>query len=266
MPDYIRKIRQENLRAFTINDFQSFFDKSYEYSKSYIHQLMQEKLVVSPFKGFYVIVDPENQRRGCMPAEELVPILMKHLGANYYVSLLSAGLFFGASHQKPSRFQIISDKRIKKPLVFKNVAIDVIYKKSLLNLPTKEFTVRTGILKVATPELIAIDLLTYPDHSGGINHIATVLSELVDSIRITKLIQLARATGMEYQLQRIGYILEKINVINDENKQKILKKIADLVQKEKRDYRKLAPEKSSVGYSRCKKYRIIENTTVESDV
>ena len=87
-----------------------------------------------------------------------------------------------ATHQKPAKFQVVSDKRIKRDLIFGSVEIKFIYKKSLLNLPTRNITVDTGYLEVATPELALLDLLSYPDHAGGLNHIATVLSELADSL------------------------------------------------------------------------------------
>lgn len=45
---------------------------------------------MSPASGLYVIVPPEHQAYGCIPAEELIPILMEHLQADYYVALLSA--------------------------------------------------------------------------------------------------------------------------------------------------------------------------------
>ena len=95
--------------------------------------------------------------------------------------------------------------------------IDYIYKKSILNLPTQDFTVATGYLKVATPELVALDLFKYPDHAGGLNHIATVFSELIETLDPIKLIDLAKNTNSECQLQRIGYILDHIDLMDEDN-------------------------------------------------
>ena len=79
---------------------------------------------VSPAKAFYVIVPPEYQIYGCIPAEQLIPILMKHLNTDYYVALLSAGLFHGATHQKPARFQVMLNKRMSGNLIFADVEIE----------------------------------------------------------------------------------------------------------------------------------------------
>jgi AbiEi antitoxin C-terminal domain len=71
---------------------------------------------------------------------------MKYLEAEYYVSLLSGAEFHGAAHQKPARFQIVTNKRIKHPLEFGQVKIEIVYKKDLTNLPIQDFTVSTGYL------------------------------------------------------------------------------------------------------------------------
>lgn len=178
-----------------------------------------------------MFVPPEHQPHGSIPPQELVPLVMKYLGVNYYVALLSAGLFHGATHQKPARFQVISDKRIKHPSTFGDVEIDYIYKQSVLKLSTQDVTVATGYLKVATPELVALYLFKYPDHAGGLNHIATVFSELIESLDPVKLINLAKDTRAECQLQRIGYILDHIDVMDEENAEIMINALAQHIQK-----------------------------------
>ena len=175
-------------------------------------------------------------------------------------------MFHGATHQKPARFQVISDKRIKHPSIFGDVEIDFVYKKSVFGLPTQDFTVSTGYLKVATPELVALDLLDYPNHAGGLNHIATVFSELIENLDPVKLINLAKDTHDEYQLQRIGYILDHIDMMDEKNAEIIISALALHVKENKPNYLPLASEISKAGYPRCKKWRIIENSEIESDL
>jgi len=263
---YIKDIRKEGRRCFTIEDIVGQFHVSHSHARVSLHRLLKTGDVISPAKGLYVIVPPEHQPHGSIPAEELVPLIMQYLGANYYVALLTAGLFHGATHQKPARFQIISDKRIKRSLAFGDVEIDFIYKKTVSELPTQNFTVSTGYLKTATPELVAIDLLNYPNHAGGLNHIATVLSELIEKLDAIKLIKLAKDIKAEHQLQRIGYILDNIEVMDDHHAEVIINALALHVAERKQKYLPLASEISKTGYPRCKKWRIIENTKIESDL
>jgi predicted transcriptional regulator of viral defense system len=147
---YIKDLRKEGKRSFTIEEVINHFNISHNYAKVALHRLMKTGDLISPAKGFYVIVPPEHQPYGSIPPQELVPLVMQYLGANYYVALLSAGWFYGVTHQKPARFQVILDKRIKHPSTFGDVKIDYIYiyKKSMLELSTQDFTVPAGYLRL----------------------------------------------------------------------------------------------------------------------
>ncbi len=267
LQSYIKDIRKDGKRCFTILDIVEKFQIPHSHARVSLHRLLKAGDLISPARGLYVIVPPEHQPHGSIPAAELVPLIMPYLcSSNYYVALLTAGLFYGATHQKPARFQVISDKRIKRPLAFGDVEIDFIYKKSISGLPTQDFTVSTGYLKISTPELVALDLLNYPNHAGGLNHIATVLSELIENLDALKLIKLAKDIKTEHQLQRIGYILDNIEVMDDKHAEVIINALASHVKERKQKYLPLASEISKTGYPRCKKWRIIENTQIESDL
>jgi predicted transcriptional regulator of viral defense system len=67
----------------------------------------------------------------------------------------------------------------------------------------------TGSMKISSPELTAFDLLRYAHAVGGIDSIATVLSDLKDKLDGQKLASLAPL--MERALiQRLGYLLERM--------------------------------------------------------
>lgn len=80
---------------------------SEEAAKSGIYRLKKAGKIMSPLKGFYVIVPPEHSVFGSIPAEDLIPLIMKQLDAEYYVSLLTAASFYGATHQKVFKFQVV---------------------------------------------------------------------------------------------------------------------------------------------------------------
>lgn len=265
--EYIQQLRASGRRHFTSEEIRAELQLSDSSARSGLYRLKRDKKVISPVNGLYVIVPPEYQSYGSIPAEELVPIIMQHLQADYYVGLLSAGLFYGATHQKPARFQVITNKRIKHSLEFGDVVIELIYKDSLQGLPTQDFVVSTGYLKVSTPELLAIDLFKYSKRAGGISHIATVLSELAPSIDENKLIALAEELGEICQIQRLGFMLEQIDVLEDEEKkEQIVEKLAEYIETIDRPYVSLVPYISRTGHPKCEKWKIIENTDFESDL
>jgi len=268
--DYLINLRKSGRLSFTVEEASRDLKISKFNALASICRVKKRGEIISPAKGFYVIIPPEHQLQGCLPATELVPIIMQHLQINYYTGLLSSAMYHGATHQKPNSFQIISDKQIRKEFRFGGVAIDLIYKKNLENLPIQEIAVDSGYLKISSPELTIMDLLLYPKRSGGLNHIATVLSEIIPSIDLKKLIELAKISNQKFWLQKLGYILEKIDVENPDQKLEIINGLQNYLSLDKKFVAKnfvpLAPEIPIKGYPRCKKWMIIENTSIESDL
>lgn len=261
---YIKEIRKQGKSYFTTD--QALSDLKISKNALYlgIHKLKKKGDIVSAAKDLYVIVPPEHQPMGCIPAEELIPILMRHWNVDYYACLLTAALYHGASHQKPQVFQVMMSKR-SKPLVCGQIKIEFIYKKAMIGFPIQKVVVRTGYLNISTPEGTIYDLLLYPHPSGGLNHIATILSELIEVIDPDKLIAFAETTSLKAWLQRLGYMLEIIEVIDDEKKEDLLNKITAYISNKKLYYVPLSPEIPSKGLYRNKKWRVIENTPIESD-
>jgi predicted transcriptional regulator of viral defense system len=129
--EYLEKLRSGGKRYFTSQKIMQDLNLSSDATRAGLYRLKRDGKLISPIGGLYVIIPPEHKSYGCLPAEELIPIMMKHLDAEYYVALLSAAGFYGASHQKPMVFQVVTNRRIKHSLKFGLVHIKLIYKKSL---------------------------------------------------------------------------------------------------------------------------------------
>lgn len=232
--------------------------------KSGIYRLKKDKKIMSPIKGFYVILSPEHRKNGSIPLEQLAPLLMEHLNAEYYVSLLSGAAYYGSAHQKPMKMQVITNYRIKRPLICGKGEIDFIYKKTLSGLPVLETTNPAGYLKIASPELIAVDLLKYSLQSCGLNHIYTVLSELIDHINISKIVALMDVVKEKALFQRLGFLL---NMIQKEEKCKLdqFEIFEKQVQSIAKVFVPLDPSHSIQGYYRDKNWKVISNVELELD-
>ena len=263
--DYIKSIRSSGHLSFVTDEAIEKLKISNNAFNCGMYKLKKKGEIVSPAKNLYIIVPPEYQSLACLPAEELIPILMKHWDLEYYVCLLSAALYHGASHQKPQVFQVMTSKQLK-PLLCGKVKIEFIYKKSLENLPMQKLTVKTGYLKVAMPELTVMDLFFYPHHAGGLNHIATVLSELIETIDPEKLMNLIIHSNEKAWIQRLGYLLEQIESMDKDKQGKIIALIDNYLSHQFISPIALAPELPTKGNPRNHRWMIIENTTVESDI
>ena len=262
--DYIKFVRASGHYSFTTSEALSSLGISKNAFHCGMYKLKKSGDIVSAAKHLYVIVPAEYQTTGCIPAEELIPILMKHWNLPYYACLLSAARYHGASHQQPQIFQVMTNKQIKM-LHCGKLRIDFIYKKSLENLPTQTITVKTGYLVSSTPELTAMDLLLYPNHVGGLNHIATVLSELIEKIDLHKLTELINFSTERAWVQRLGYILEHIESMDQEKQQSIISLLQEMLVKPSNPI-PLATELPIKGQPRDLSWMVVENTTIESDL
>jgi len=265
---YLDQIRAKGRLCFTKAEAMAALGISSVNLNARIYHLKKSGKLISPARNFYVLVEPENWKFGAPNAADLVIMLMGYKGLAYYACLLTAALYYGAAHQRPMAFQVMVSERME-PLVFGGVRVDFIYKKSLASLPVRSFAAKTGYLQVSSPELTAMDLLLYPAKAAGLGNIATVLYELIPAIDPDKLLELAIQTGSKAWVQRLGYILENLDADDYEaakHKALVILKLEQYISRSKFSYIPLTPEIPTKSCKRNSKWRLIVNTTVESDL
>jgi predicted transcriptional regulator of viral defense system len=163
--------------------------------------------VATPLNGFHVIVPPEYRKIACLPPDQFIPDLMEYIDRPYYVCLLSAAQYYGAAHQRPQVFQVMTDTG-RRPILCGKVRIEFITNKKIAGFPVQRFNTKQGFLNVSTPEVTALDLVTYQDKAAGIDNVFNVLIELSDKIDPKKLIALSDQKQEITWLQRLGYLFE----------------------------------------------------------
>jgi predicted transcriptional regulator of viral defense system len=196
--------------AFSLSEVKVRFpQKSPPQIKNALNRLITSGRIASVWRGFYAIVLPEYGMRGAIPPTEYIDQLMNHLGKDYYVALLSAAAIHGASHQKQQGFTFICN-HILHPKEKKEVILAPVLKKRIPHKYVERKNVRSGTINVSSPILTAIDLVLYPIKSGGLGNIATVLSELTESIELNNLdIDLFKFFPTS-AIQRLGYLLDDV--------------------------------------------------------
>jgi len=264
LSEYIKNIRAKGRFVLSIDDAAADLDISKNALYCAAYKLKKKKDLISIAKDLYLVIPPEYQSIGSLPAEELVPLLMAHWDIPYYVCGLSAAYYHGASHQKPQSYQVMTNTQIKD-VKFGKVKINFFYKKELVSLEVEKRIVKTGYLNVSSPELTAYDLLANRRLSGGLNQTATVLTELVESINADRLLTIIKGSKEHAWWQRLGYILSHIETMDSEKQLKILNVLKKHAKKNNLAWIPLAPELSTKGSSRDEPWKVIANTTIEAD-
>jgi len=243
---------------FASRDAQSALGVSNAAAKLALNRMAKQGAIASPARGFYVTVPPEYHSLGCLPADQFIPALMKSLGQNYYVGLLSAAQYHGAAHQRPQEFQVFLTKN-RRPIQCGKVRVTFMARKRITDVTVQSFNTPRGTILVSTPEATAIDLVGYQHHAGGLDQVATILSELVEKIDPEKLAA-AAATAPIPWAQRLGYLLEHIGA---GQKASALK---TYVHEHARLTTLLSPTAPREGYRRDEDWNLFINADVEAEV
>ena len=173
-------------------------------------RLQRRRALLNPRQGFYVVVPPQYASWGGPPPTWYIDALMRHEGQAYYVGLLKAAELHGATHQAVMEFQVMSAKRLPKIRAGRNL-IAFYFRKNLeaVTAATENRKTDTGTMMISSAALTALDLLRYPQASGGIDNVATVLSDLGQKIDPEQLTSLSALVERPV-VQRLGHLLEHL--------------------------------------------------------
>ncbi len=173
-------------------------------------RLQRREALLNPRQGFYVVVPPQYASWGAPPPAWYIDALMRREGQAYYVGLLKAAELHGATHQAVMEFQVVTAKRLPRIRAGRNLIV-FYFRKDMeaVTAGIEDRKTDTGTMKFSSSALTALDLLRYPQASGGIDNVATVLSDLGQKIDPEQLAVLSGAVERPV-VQRLGYLLEHL--------------------------------------------------------
>jgi predicted transcriptional regulator of viral defense system len=256
--EYIAGLAASGHYDFGSREAQQALGVSRAAAKLALHRLAKQGLIASPARGFYVIVPPEYRSLRLLPADQFIPALMQRLGLTYYVGLLSAAQYHGAAHQRPQEFQVMLAKS-RRPIVSGAVRVAFIVRKNIAEIPVQAFNTPRGTVRVSTPEATAVDLIGYPDHIGGLDQAATILSELAEHLDPEKLVTAAQTAPIPWA-QRLGHLLVKAGA------GQLTGALKSYVQQHARQTAVLVPKAPRKKAVRDEEWKLIVNADVEPEL
>lgn len=254
----IEDLLQQGRYHFTTEEISAAYGREGSATKQALRRLRVKGRVVTPQKGFHVVVPPEYRALGCLPAEQLVPQLMEHVGEPYYVALLSAAQLHGAAHQRPQRFQVMT-KKPRRPLTCGTVNVDFHVRGDIDSVSTVTMNTPRGHVRVASPEVTALELVGYHRHAGGLDNVATILAELAELLSPSLLAEQAAHAPLAWA-QRLGYLLELVE--QGDAASQLLSHVGSHARRTV----PLDPALPRTGAPRSPGWRIAINTVVEPDL
>jgi predicted transcriptional regulator of viral defense system len=261
--DWVNHLLAQGKYAFALHQLRTGFPEQTDTAHKFaLKRLVDKDLIISIHKGYYLIIPPQYRSKGILPPALFLDAFMKELNRPYYMALLNAAAYHGASHQQPQEFFVVTDFPVMRPTQKKGLKINYISKKEIPAslLVTKK--TEAGYLQLSNPALTATDLIQYAKRVGGINRVATVLSELAESIQPdafdNNLLQYVPVTA----LQRLGYLLDKVF-----DNQSVANALYHALQKNESPLFRI-PLKASApakGFASDERWKVIVNTIIEAD-
>lgn len=229
-----------------------------------LSRLVRAGVIASVHKGFYVTIPTRYKATGVVPPLCYVDSMFRYLDKPYYVSLLSAAQLHGAAHQKPLVSFVTTVLPRMKTSKAKNPYMSWVYRKRIPDdCLIRERKGEWGTFRCSSPELTAVELVQYEHLVGGLNNVATVLAELVESVDFSsKEMPSLFSAVANRTIQRTGYLIEE--VLQESETANALYK-AFKQHEERMEWTNLSPSSEAPGCRVCKKWKIKVNYDVEAD-
>lgn len=175
---------------------------------SALGRLKEKGEIFSLRKGYYLIVPPKYRLLGQLPLELFANRMFQWLDKPYYISLLSAASFHGASHHALQK-----DFIIVQPPALRNInngpyQIDFFTKKKWPIYGIVNRTSEAGKYKVSSIALTLLDLVHYQNKIGGLGRIAETIQELSEDLEAEDLMLTVSTYDEASDVQRLAYLLE----------------------------------------------------------
>jgi predicted transcriptional regulator of viral defense system len=209
--DWITYLLSQGRVGFALRELRSGFpEQTQEATKSALKRLVDKRQIISIHKGYYLILPPQFRSKGVLPPTLFLDAFMKELGRPYYLALLSAAAYHGASHQQPQEFFVVTGFPVLRPMRKKGLKVNYISRKDIPASLVEIRKTEAGYLKISNPVLTATDLIQYAKRVGGINRVATVLAELAERIQADAFDETLLEHVPVTAVQRLGYLLEQV--------------------------------------------------------
>ena len=125
LEDFTDKLRIKGRYTFSLEEIRTEFKTTEEAIKKALNRMTNKGKITPLRKGFYLIVPPEYSVQKTLPPIMFMDQMMRYLEKKYYVGLLNAASFFGASHQAPQEFFVITEKSHNLYLKKLNILIEM---------------------------------------------------------------------------------------------------------------------------------------------
>ncbi len=261
--DWTESLLASGRYSFALEEIVAAFPNMSTGSLRLALQRLRVKGKISPvFRGYYLIIPPQYSQMGILPPSMFMDQLMAHLGRWYYMGLLSAAGYHGASHQSPQETFVMTGFPVMRDTLDKGLRIKYTSKEEPSEKHLIKVKTEAGYLQVSSVPLTLFDIVRYHQKCGGLNRVATVIAELAESLQPGDFDDSLLLATKVSVIQRLGALFEALGLNN--NADELYYRFSDLGL-----HMRSIPLNSAKPSSDSpvnKRWNVIMNTKIEPDI
>jgi predicted transcriptional regulator of viral defense system len=211
----LTELLRHGKRIFALDDAAEIYGNNNSGLRDLLSTLAKRRWLQRIEKGKYLILPFEAGREGEWTEHEF--IIASHLIKPYYIGFRSALNHYGYTEQVSRTVFIASTHRkLKSALEISGVTYRFVYMPDRRFFGATEITLDGYRVTISEREKTIVDCLNRLDYCGGVTEVAKALSYGRDELDFARMAEYARRNGNRAVVQRLGYLLETLDVGTEE--------------------------------------------------
>src|SRR3989338_671315 len=200
----LSELAENNKSIFTVDEAVAILKEKKSSVTKLLHDLTRNRWLFRLSRGKYLILPLEAGIK-----QEF--IIASKLIEPYYISYWSALNYYGFTEQVSKTVFVATTKR-KREMNLLGLKIKFVTLKKSKFFGFKKILVNNRPVNIAEKEKVIIDCLDLPRNCGGITEVIKAIDSAKDELDLNKLGDYAKKMKNQAIINRLGYILELLNI------------------------------------------------------
>jgi len=207
----LTELTRQGKRLFNLDDAAQIYGHNNGALRRLLYTLIRRRWLQRIEKGKYLILPFEAGREGEWTEHEF--IIASYLIKPYYIGFRSALNYYGYTEQVSRTIFIASSRRkLKSALEISGVTYRFVCMSDRKFFGATEITLDGYRINISEREKTIVDCLNRLDCCGGVVEVAKALCYGRDELDFVKMAEYGRRNGSRAAIQRLGYLLETLDV------------------------------------------------------
>ncbi len=205
----LSELAENNKTIFTVDDAVKILKEKKSSVTKLLHDLTRNKWLFRLSRGKYLILPLEAGVKPEFTEHEF--IIASNLIKPYYISYWSALNYYGFTEQVSKTVFVVTTRR-KREMNLLGLKIKFATIKENKFFGFKKISINNHPVNIAEKEKVIVDCLDLPRNCGGITEVIKAIDSAREELDFKKLEDYAKKMKNQAIINRLGYILELLDI------------------------------------------------------